>query len=303
MKDFESCGEDEREKVRQLRQKLSQNYEHLERCTRDNARLPDELVEKSREVNAVRRAASVTQHQTSNMRNHFHQHGTSPPVSQILLGTSSSQQGPRGSPQGMFQVLKSQRGIPSQIANEVPLPRQMLFDGNSSWDSFIKSFTSLSASCGWSQEEKVFRLTNSLHDEPAEYAFGYLPSGSLQSFNALVAALEVRFKERSPMTSYLAQLEGRKLQSREKVSEFLKLVYKSYPPADDGTRETIGVHHFLKGLPDQQTAVAVGMKDPQTLEEAHAALETWKIAVSEMILEDHQGQEWLLLSMTKKLSL
>ena len=87
IKDFESCAEDEREKVRQLCQKLSQNYEHLERCTRDNARLADELVEKSREVNAVRRAASVTQ-QTSNMRNHFHQHGTSPPVSPIMLGTS-----------------------------------------------------------------------------------------------------------------------------------------------------------------------------------------------------------------------
>ena len=47
IEDFESCA-DERE-VRQLRQKLSQNYEHLERCTRDNARLADELVEKSRE--------------------------------------------------------------------------------------------------------------------------------------------------------------------------------------------------------------------------------------------------------------
>ena len=278
IKDFESCAEDEREKVRQLRQKLSQNYEHLERCTRDNARLADELVEKSREVNAVRRTASVTK-QTSNMRNHFQQHGTSPPVSPIMLGTSSSQQGPRGSPQGVFQVLRSQGGRPSQIASEVPLPRQMLFDGKSSWDSFIKPFVSLSVSCGWSQEEKLFRLTNSLRDEAAEYAFGYLPSESLQSFNALVAALEVRFKERSPMTSYLAQLEGRKLQPREKVSEFLadirKLVYKSYPTADDRTRETIGVRHFLKGLPDQQTAVAVGMKDPLTLEEARAALETY----------------------------
>ena len=67
------------------------------------------------------------------------------------------------------------------------------------------------------------------------------------------------------MTSYLAQLEARKLQPRERVSEFLadirRLVLKSYPTADDQTRETIGVRHFLKGLPDQNTAVAVGMKD------------------------------------------
>ena len=34
------------------------------------------------------------------------------------------------------------------------------------------------------------------------------------------------------------------------------------------------MRHFLKGLADQQTAVAVGMKDPLTLEDARAALET-----------------------------
>ena len=81
------------------------------------------------------------------------------------------------------------------------------------------------------------------------------------------------------MTSYLAQLEGHKLQPQEKVSEFLadirKLIYKSYPTADDRTRETIGMRHFQKGLLDQQTTVAVGMKDPLTLEEARAALETY----------------------------
>ena len=81
------------------------------------------------------------------------------------------------------------------------------------------------------------------------------------------------------MTSYLAQLEARKLQPWEKVSEFLadirSLVLKSYPTADDQTRETIGVQHFLKGLLDQNTAVAVGMKDSQILEEACSAWETY----------------------------
>ena len=51
----------------------------------------------------------------------------------------------------------------------------------------------------------MFQLTNSLHDD------GFLPNESLQSFDVLVAALELRFKDRSPVTSYLAQLEVRKL--------------------------------------------------------------------------------------------
>ena len=50
---------------------------------------------------------------------------------------------------------------------------------------------------------------------------------------------------------------------------------RSYPTADDRTRETIGMRQFLKGLPDQNTPVAVGMMDPQTQEEAHTAWETY----------------------------
>ena len=92
----------------------------------------------------------------------------------------------------------------------------MLFNGRSSWDVFIKPFISLSASCGLSQEEKLFQLTNSLCDEAAEYTFGFLPNESLQLFDMLVAALELHFKDRSPVTSYLAQLEVRKLQASGK---------------------------------------------------------------------------------------
>ena len=268
----ETSAEEEIEKVQQLQRKLSQNYEHLERCTRDNARLSDELVEKSKEADAARRALMMSQGRTPNIRGHIHQQGISPPVSPLVQGTPSVQPVPRGSP-------RFSRAESSWVSSDVPLPRQMVFDGRLSWDGFIKPFISLSASCGWSQEEKLFRLTNSLRDEAAEYAFGFLPNESLQSFDVLVAALELRFKDRSPVTSYLAQLEVRKLQPREKVSEFLadirRLVLRSYPTADDRTRETIGVRHFLKGLPDQNTAVAVGMKDPQTLEEARTAWETY----------------------------
>ena len=92
---------------------------------------------------------------------------------------------------------------PSRVSSEIPLPHQILLDGKSSWDGLINPFISLSASCGWSQEEKLFQLTNSLRDEASEYAFGYLRNEALQSFDVLVAAVEVQFKDRSPVTSYL----------------------------------------------------------------------------------------------------
>jgi hypothetical protein len=52
-------------------------------------------------------------------------------------------------------------------------------------------------------------------------------------------------------------------------------MHQCYPTADVGTRETIVVRHFMRGLPDQQVVLAVGMKAPKTVEEARAAVETY----------------------------
>ena len=79
-REYEATAEEEREKVTDLRQKLLQNYEHLERCTRDNARLSDELLEKSREAKAARRATIWAHGQSFNMRNQIHQQGISLPL-------------------------------------------------------------------------------------------------------------------------------------------------------------------------------------------------------------------------------
>ena len=72
-REYEATVEDEREEVTGLQQKLSPNYEHLERCTRDNARLSDELLEKSREADTARWPAIMAQGQLFNMRNQIHQ--------------------------------------------------------------------------------------------------------------------------------------------------------------------------------------------------------------------------------------
>ena len=78
------------------------------------------------------------------------------------------------------------------------------------------------------------------------------------SYESLVLALEARFQDRRPA-----------------VADLQKLVIKGYPTADESTSETLVLHHFLKGLPDRQAAVSVGMTNPTTVEEARTALETY----------------------------
>ena len=171
------------------------------------------------------------------------------------------------------------RGIAGYGSYSIPLPRQSLFDGKGSWESFILPFQSMAANCGWNNEEKLFRLSNSLREDAAEYAFEQLDVEVVNSYELLVAALETRFKEKRSPTSYLAELENRKLHLKEKLPEYVadikRLVIKAYPTADHHTRETINLRHFLKGLPEQQMVVAVGMKSPSSIEEARDALETY----------------------------
>jgi len=161
----------------------------------------------------------------------------------------------------------------------VPLPRQHVFDGKSSWDSFSKPFEAVARSCGWSESDKLFRLTSSLRGEAAEFAFNQLTPKTLSAYVSLKYALEVRFKERRTASSYLNELESRRYTPKEKLLEYAadvkRLVLKGYPTADEETREAISVRCFLKGFQDQNMAVAVGMKDPQTVNDAREMIETY----------------------------
>ena len=179
------------------------------------------------------------------------------------------------------QASSAQIGIRGRMHPnyEVPMPRQALFDGKTSWGSFFQPFEALAVACKWDQNEKLFRLTSCLRGEAAEYAFGQLPQDTLGNFAQLERTLEARYKEKRTSSSYVAELENRRMQVKEKLADYVadikRLVIKCYPTADAQTREKINVRHFLKGLPDQQMAVAVGMREPATIDEARQILEMY----------------------------
>lgn len=91
------------------------------------------------------------------------------------------------------------RGHPNY---DVPMPRQALFDGKTTWESFFQPFEALAVACKWDQNEKLFRLTSCLRGEAAEYAFGQLPQDTLGDFSQLERALEARYKEKRTLQSW-----------------------------------------------------------------------------------------------------
>ncbi len=123
-------------------------------------------------------------------------------------------------------IAPSRNSTSSTGGYHIPLPRQMTFDGKTTWQSFILPFKSLADACGWSEEEKLFRLSNSLRDDAAEYAFAQLTHDVVNSFELLELALDARFAEKRTTASYLATLEARKLQPKEKLSEYVADIKK-----------------------------------------------------------------------------
>ena len=90
-------------------------------------------------------------------------------------------------------------------------------------------------------------------------------------------ALETRYREHRNSSSYLAELESRKLRTKQAFAEYVsdigKLVIKGYPTAYEITREIINIRYFIKGLHDQQIALNID-KDQNIIVEARAILET-----------------------------
>ena len=173
----------------------------------------------------------------------------------------------------------------------IPLPRQMVYDGKTSWESFAEPFKAQAMTCRWGEEEKLFRLTSSLRGDASEFAFVHLPPETVSSYELLCQALSSRFKDsRTPM-SYLAELENKRLGAKEKMAEYVsdikRLVTKGYPTADNRTRDTISLRYFLKGLGDTQAAITVGMREPQSIEEARLAYENY------LSLRDESGRSRL----------
>ena len=61
--------------------------------------------------------------------------------------------------------------VVSETKYDVPLPRQLVYDGKMSWDSFIKPFMSTASACRWNETDVHFRLIRSRRGEAAEYVF------------------------------------------------------------------------------------------------------------------------------------
>ena len=96
----------------------------------------------------------------------------------VARGQSASQRNVQSN--GQETEVQGTRDGPGRRYNmhanyDVPMARQALFDGKTTWKSFFQPFEALAQACQWDNNEKLFRLTSCLRGEAVEYAFGQLP--------------------------------------------------------------------------------------------------------------------------------
>lgn len=119
-----------------------------------------------------------------------------------------------------------------------------------------------------------------MRGEASNYAFDHLSAEARSSFSSMEKALESRLKNSRPLTSYISELDNRKLGPKENIAEYAcdvkRLVLKCYPTADAVTLEQISLRNFIKGLNDNQMVLAVGMQNPTSMEEAQNQAETYR---------------------------
>ena len=161
---------------------------------------------------------------------------------------------------------------------KVQLPPQEPYNGTGrSWESFISSFRNLAATCGWEESEQRVRLLACLRGDAADFVFQQLAPDDIADFGNLISALEHRFAARKTPSTFVSQLELRRLGQKESIADYAadirRLTTFGYPTADAATREMIGTRHFLRGLGDSPMAMAIGMREPATLQEAREIAE------------------------------
>jgi hypothetical protein len=154
----------------------------------------------------------------------------------------------------------------SQIRTKPPV-----FDGTSTWSSYLKQFELVAEMNKWSQHQKALHLATSLKGE-AQSILDDLDSDQLRNYSALVNKVNQRFGSEHQTEVFRAILRNRVRQPRETIPqlahEIRKLVKLAYPTREHGLLDDLTKEHFVNSLPDADTRWKIHQSRPRNLDES-----------------------------------
>ena len=148
-----------------------------------------------------------------------------------------------------------------------------LFDGKTSWSTYLKQFEAAANANNWSLREKATSLTLSLRGDAAEILQKLSPTEQ-DDYTALVKHLEMRYGHEHLKHLHRSQLKARCQKSNESITEFefdvSRLTRLAWPDVDEQTLEQLTVDAFLAGLQDKDIKEQVTLLCPRKIADALA---------------------------------
>ena len=185
---------------------------------------------------------------------------------------------------------------PSRNINRMPFQNSQIrtkppvFDGTSTWSSYLKQFELVAEMNKWSPQQKALNLATSLKGE-AQSILDDLDSDKLHDYSALINIINQRFGSEHQTEMFRAILRNRVRQPRETLPqlahEIRRLVKLAYPTREHGLLDDLTKEHFINSLPDADTRWKIHQSRPQNLDESvrvAVELEAFQVA------EQHRTQ-------------
>jgi hypothetical protein len=145
------------------------------------------------------------------------------------------------------------------------------FDGTVPWKMYRCQLEAVAQVNGLTDRQKAATLLSSLRG-PALSSLQHLTPTDLQSFDAIVRALEQRYGEPMLPQMHYAQWHHRAQQPRETLVEFAaemeRLTRLAFPTLEGEQLQYVLMESFVTGLRDERTKEAVMTRGPKSLGEA-----------------------------------
>ena len=140
-----------------------------------------------------------------------------------------------------------------------------IYNGTENFETFYARFENCAKFNGWSREEQLAHLRNSLTSEAGQVLWDSGPEIT-NSLRRLTTLLKSRFGGAVQSDKYKMELRSRIRQPRESLSslysDIKRLIALGYPDLDPKAREVLAVDRFMDSLNDADLALRFASELP-----------------------------------------
>jgi len=166
--------------------------------------------------------------------------------------------------------FEGREGPTAPYRHHYPVPPLPSFSGDGSVDDFVARFQNHAKHCGWTEEERLFHLRNSLQGVAAQVLWRLADTARSDD---VLSRLKTRFGQPHQELRFRAELKARRRRPGESIQSLANDLYylaeRGYPKEhNDGAWSDILKDIFVTALCDPKLRMEVLMRQPKTMDEA-----------------------------------